>query len=106
MSKKARETKKAEKKQQKGAQKPQQQQRKEKPTFAMGSEHAVPAKIVEYVGSMGTKEGGRQVRVKVLEGHDSGKVIRRNVIGPVRIGDILMLRETEIEASPLKGRRR
>ncbi|MBS3065018.1 MAG: 30S ribosomal protein S28e [DPANN group archaeon] len=65
-----------------------------------------PAKVMEIAGSMGTREGGRQVRVKVLAGRDNGKIIRRNVLGPVRIGDILMLNETEIEASPLKGRKR
>ncbi len=63
-------------------------------------DRAFPAKIMEVIGSMGTREGGRQVRVKVLSGSDSGKIIRRNVLGPIRIGDILMLKETEIEASP------
>jgi len=70
------------------------------------SDQAFPAQIMEIVGSMGTREGGRQARVKVMAGPDSGKVIRRNVIGPFRLGDILMLKETEIEASPLKGRKR
>ncbi len=67
---------------------------------------AFPAKIMEVVGSMGTREGGKQVRVKVLSGPDSGKIIRRNVLGPIRIGDLLILKETEIEASPLRGRKR
>ncbi len=65
-----------------------------------------PARVMEIVGSMGTREGGKQARVKVLAGRDNGKIIRRNVLGPVKIGDILMLNETEIEASPLKGRKR
>jgi small subunit ribosomal protein S28e len=80
---------------------------KEKATkFITTTEQAFPAQVVEIVGSMGTREGGRQARVKVLAGQDSGKIIRRNVVGPFRIGDILMLKETEIEASPLKGRKR
>lgn len=85
----------------------QQQQGNAKPLQAVEvGEHAFPSQVMELVGSMGTREGGKQVRVKVLAGKDSGKILRRNVMGPIRIGDILMLRETEIEASPLKGRKR
>jgi small subunit ribosomal protein S28e len=70
------------------------------------TDQSTPAQILEIVGSMGTREGGKQARVKLLSGREAGKIMRRNILGPFRIGDIIMLKETEIEASPLKGRKR
>lgn len=62
---------------------------------------AIPATVEEVVGRTGTRGEAIQVRCKILGGRDENKVIRRNVRGPVQVGDVLMLRETEIEARPL-----
>jgi small subunit ribosomal protein S28e len=67
---------------------------------------AVPARVEEVIGMTGTRGEAIQVRCKVLDGRDANKILRRNVKGPIKVGDILMLRETEFEARPLTGGRR
>ena len=59
---------------------------------------ATPAEVVQILGRTGIK-GISQVRCKLIDGREKGKVLVRNVMGPVKIGDVLMLRETEMESS-------
>ena len=67
---------------------------------------AFPARVEEIIGRTGVRGEAIQIRCKILDGRDRNKILRRNVKGPIQIGDTLMLRETEIEARQLtKGGR-
>ena len=71
---------------------------------ALLTETAVPAIVESIVGRTGAKGEVTQVKCRFLQGFDKGKVMRRNVKGPVRKKDILMLRETQIEARRIKSK--
>lgn len=65
---------------------------------------AVPGIVEGIVGRTGTRGELTQVKVRVLKGRNAGKQIRRNVRGPIKPRDVLMMRETEIEARKLMKR--
>jgi len=82
--------------------KQQQSQESKKVSLIEEGSEAVPAIVEDLIGRTGKFGEVTQVKCRILQGRHRGKTMRRNVKGPIRVKDILMLRETQIEARRLR----
>lgn len=59
---------------------------------------AIPTEVIALLGKAGAK-GVSRVRCRILDEAHKDKVIIRNVMGPVKVGDIIMIQEADMEAA-------
>ncbi|MBC8521119.1 MAG: 30S ribosomal protein S28e [Candidatus Syntrophoarchaeum sp.] len=70
----------------------------------MGDDRGTPAEVIEVVGRTGMHGESTQIKCKVLEGQNKGRIITRNCRGPIRRGDVIVLLETDREVRKLLRR--